>query len=57
MNNAGAEFVGAGNPTGGGNVNVINEGAKVNTVSSNATHMSEDIGSNDKSYRESLYDF
>ena len=57
MNNAGAEFVGAGNPTGGGNVNVINEGAKVNTVSSNATHMTEDTGSNDKSYRESLYDF
>ena len=57
LNNAGAEFVGAGNPTGGGSVNVINEGAKVNTVSSNATHMTEDTGSNDKSYKESLYDY
>jgi len=57
LNGAGAEFVGAGNPTGGGSVNVINEGAKVNTVSSNATHMTEDTGSNDKSYKESLYDY
>ena len=56
LNNAGAEFVGAGNPTGGGSVNVVNEGAKVNTVSSNQTHMSEDTGTNDKNARLDLYD-
>ena len=57
LNNAGAEFVGAGNPTGGGSVNVVNEGAKVNTVSANQTHMSEDTGTNDKNARLDLYDF
>ena len=58
LNGAGAEFVGAGNgANGGGNVNIMNEGAKVNTVSSNQNHMSEDTGSNDKGYKDSLYDF
>ena len=57
LNNAGAEFVGAGNPTGGGSVNVVNEGAKVNTVSANQTHMSEDTGTNDKKVQDNLYDF
>tara|TARA_Y100000004_G_scaffold181931_1_gene228145 strand:+ start:60 stop:1820 length:1761 start_codon:yes stop_codon:yes gene_type:complete len=56
LNNAGAEFVGAGNPTGGSNVNVVNEGAKVNTVSANQTHMSEDTNTNDKNARLDLYD-
>jgi hypothetical protein len=56
LNNTGAEFVGAGNPTGGGSVNVVNEGAKVNTVSANQTHMSEDTGTNDKNARLDLYD-
>jgi len=55
LNNAGADFVATGNGTGGGDVNIMNEGAKVNTVSSNQNVMSEDTGSNDKSYRESLY--
>ena len=54
LNNAGAEFVGAGNPTGGGSVNVVNEGAKVNTVSSNQTHMNEDTGTKDKSFNLDL---
>ena len=57
LNGAGAEFVGAGNPTGGGDVNIVNEGSKVNTVSSNQTHMSEDTGTNDKNARLDLYDF
>ena len=32
---------------GGGNVNIMNE-AKVNTISSNQTHMTEDTSTNDK---------
>ena len=56
LNNAGAEFVGAGNPTGGGSVNVVNEGAKVNTVSANQTHMSEDTSTADKKVQDALYD-
>ena len=56
LNNAGAEFVGTGSPTGGSNVNVINEGAKVNTVSANQNHMSEDTGTADKKVQDNLYD-
>ena len=56
LNNASAEFVGAGNPTGESSVNVVNEGAEVNTVSANQTHMSEDTGTNDKNARLDLYD-
>ena len=57
LNGAGAEFVANGSGSGtGGNVNIMNEGAKVNTVSSNQTHMSEDTGTNDKNARLDLYD-
>ena len=56
-NNAGAEFVSAGNgANGGGNVSIMNEGAKVNTVSANQTHMSEDTGTADKKVQDALYD-
>ena len=55
INSESAEFVGAGNGTnGGGDVNIMNEGAKVNTVSSNQTHMSEDTGTKDKSFNLDL---
>ena len=55
INSESAEFVGAGNgANGGGNVNIMNEGAKVNTVSSNQNHMSEDSGSADKNFKDSL---
>ena len=57
INSESAEFVGAGNgANGGGDVNIMNEGAKVNTVSSNQNHMNEDTGSNDKSFKDSLTD-
>ena len=56
LNNAGAEFVASGSGAGGGDVNIVNEGSKVNTVSSNQTHMSEDTGTNDKNARLDLYD-
>ena len=56
LNNAGADFVASGSGTGGGDVNIVNEGSKVNTVSSNQTHMSEDTGTNDKNARLDLYD-
>jgi len=56
LNNAGAEFVASGSGAGGGDVNIMNEGAKVNTVSSNQNHMSEDTGTNDKNARLDLYD-
>ena len=54
LNGAGAEFVGAGNGANGGDVNIMNEGAKVNTVSSNQTHMNEDTGTKDKSFNLDL---
>jgi len=57
MNNEGAEFNRYGKKGGGGNANTYIEGAKVNTVSSNQTHMTEDTGSNDKSYKDAILDF
>jgi len=57
LNTQGAEFVATGNGAGGGDVNIMNEGAKVNTVSSNQNIMSEDTGSNDKGYKDELYSF
>ena len=57
LNNAGAEFVASGSGAGGGDVNIMNEGAKVNTVSSNQNHMSEDTGANDKKVQDAIYDF
>ena len=56
LNNAGAEFVGTGGNSAGGNVSIMNEGAKVNTVSANQTHMSEDTGTADKKVQDNLYD-
>ena len=40
----------------GGDVNIVNEGSKVNTVSANQTHMSEDTTTADKNARLALYD-
>ena len=57
LNNAGAEFVASGSGAGGGDVNIMNEGAKVNTVSSNQNYMSEDTGANDKKVQDAIYDF
>src|SRR5210317_524820 len=57
LNTQGAEFVGSNNGTGGGDVNIMNEGAKVNTGSSQQTHMTEDTGSNDKGYKDAILDF
>ena len=55
LNGAGAEFVGTGSGTGnGGDVNIMNEGAKVNTISSNQNHMNEGTGTNDKSFNLDL---
>ena len=56
LNNAGAEFVGTGGNGAGGNLSIMNEGAKVNTVSANQTHMSEDTGTADKKVQDALYD-
>jgi hypothetical protein len=56
LNNAGAEFVASGSGAGGGDVNIMNEGAKVNTVSSNQNHMKEDTGTADKKVQDALYD-
>ena len=56
LNNAGAEFVGTGGNGAGSNVSIMNEGAKVNTVSANQTHMSEDTGTSDKKVQDNLYD-
>ena len=57
MNNEGAEFNRYGKKGGGGDANTYIEGAKVNTVSSNQTHMTEDTGSNDKGYKDAILDF
>ena len=54
LNGAGAEFVASGNGASGGDANTYIEGARVNTVSSNQTHMTEDTGSNDKSYKDAI---
>lgn len=57
MNNEGAAFARYGKKGGGGDANTYIEGARVNTVSSNQTHMTEDTGSNDKGYKDAILDF
>ena len=57
LNGAGAEFVSTGGGKQEGGFNIYNEGAKVNTVSSNQNHMSEDTGANDKKVQDAIYDF
>jgi hypothetical protein len=56
MNNEGAAFARYGKKGGGGDANTYIEGARVNTVSSNQTHMTEDTGSNDKTYKDAILD-
>ena len=48
LNNAGAEFVSTGGGKQEGGFNIYQEGAKVNTVSSNQNYMNEDTGTSDQ---------
>ena len=56
LNNESAEFVGAGNPTGGGNNSVVLGGNSTNNVSTiSNTNVTEDTGPDDKFLKDSIY--
>ena len=56
LNNESAEFVGAGNPTGGGNNSVVMGGNNTNNVSTvSNTNITEDTGPDDKFLQDSIY--